>query len=133
MGDLPTSLPRGWGAPVAVLAGVAGALAAARLTLLGALPGRECLWLRWTGIPCPGCGATRCLNACGGFQITEALRWNPLAAVTVLALLAWSALALADIRFAKKTFSRIAGFSSPARLAVLVAFNWLYLCWMLPR
>ena len=119
--------------PFAVGAGVFAALGAAQLTLLGAWPARECLWLRWTGVPCPGCGATRCLGACGRLALGEALHWNPLVALAVIALLAWSGLALTHTELAAQITARVAQWWSPARGATLVVFNWLYLCWALPR
>src|SRR5678815_2963225 len=50
-------------APLAAGVGTILATVAARMVIGGTPPMAECHWLRWTGIPCPGCGGTRCLAA----------------------------------------------------------------------
>jgi hypothetical protein len=129
--DTSLAAPFGAGAGV-ILAAIMG-----RLTMTGALPALECRWMRWTGIPCPGCGATRCLGACGRFDLLDALRWNPLVASTVIALLAWGVVALGDLLFKTRSAERLGGAVRAAltgrRIAACVALNWLYLCWALPR
>jgi hypothetical protein len=138
----PPPLPRtGFGtsfaAPLAAGAGAIFATIAGRLMMAGALPAPKCRWLRWTGIPCPGCGATRCLGACGRFDLLDALRWNPLVAGAVIALLAWGVMALGDLLFKTRSAERLGGavraVLTDRRIAACVALNWLYLCWALPR
>jgi hypothetical protein len=120
-------------APLAAGVGTILATVAARTVVGGTLPVPECHWLRWTGIPCPGCGGTRCLAACGRLDLAGAFFWNPLVALLALAFVGWSALALAKPLLAEKVSTRIAGLFSTRRIAILIALNWLYLCWALPR
>ena len=120
-------------APLAAGMGTIFATLAARMVVGGTLPMGECHWLRWTGIPCPGCGGTRCLAASGQLDLATAFIWNPLVAFVALAFVCWSALALASPLLAKQASMRIAGLLSARRIAILVALNWLYLCWALPR
>jgi len=120
-------------APLAAGVGTILATVAARMVIGGTPPMAECHWLRWTGIPCPGCGGTRCLAACGRLDLAIAFVWNPLVALLALTFVAWSALALANPLLAEQASNRIAGLFSAGRIAILVALNWLYLCWALPR
>ena len=118
-----------------LLAGIGAACAvlAARAMMAGALPSVTCWWLRGTGLPCPGCGGTRCLAACARLDIGGAFFWNPLAALAVCAFIGWSALALADRRLADQAGRRLGGWFTRNRIAAIVALNWLYLCLALPR
>lgn len=128
----PPSLPRDRASievPLAVGAGAALAVFTATRMSSGALPAFTCILMRWTGIPCPSCGGTRCLAACGRLDFGAAFAWNPLVALAAFALLGWSALALVDPRCAEKVRALLTG----RRLAVAGALNWLYLCWALPR
>ncbi|MEO7318921.1 MAG: DUF2752 domain-containing protein [Chthoniobacteraceae bacterium] len=128
----PPSLPRDRAlieTPLAVGAGVALAVFTATRISSGALPAFTCALMRWTGIPCPACGGTRCLAACGRLDFSSAFAWNPLIALAAFALPAWSALALVDPRFAEKVCALL----TVRRLAAAAALNWLYLCWVLPR
>ncbi|MEA3188487.1 MAG: hypothetical protein QOD99_2317 [Chthoniobacter sp.] len=87
-----------------------------------------CTFLRLTHVPCPGCGVTRCLAAIGQLHPGDALRWNPLAFCVVLA-------AFLQPLLAENHRLKTAIFSRPAALGLfaLVAVNWLYLCFTLPR
>ena len=128
----PPSLPRAHArieTPLAVGAGVALAVFTATRMSSGALPAFTCALMRWTGIPCPACGGTRCLAACGRLDFSTALACNPLVALAAFVLLGWSALALVDPRCAEKVRALLTG----RRLAAAAALNWLYLCWALPR
>ena len=120
-------------APLAVGCGVVLAAAAARLAEAKGFS-IPCRWFLWTGIPCPGCGASRCLAACGRFDFVAALRWHPLVALMAGGFLMWAVVA-----FVHKTCSPLAHVAVPWRpefskwlVAALIA-NWLYLCWALPR
>ncbi len=115
--------------PLAIGAGVTLAIFVATRMNSGALPAINCALKRFTGIPCPACGGTRCLAACGRLDFASAFSWNPLVAIAAAALLGWSALALFDSRFAEKIGTLLTG----RRLAIAAAVNWLYLCWALPR
>ena len=132
----PPSLPRDRGAvetPLFVGAGVALAVFAATRMSSGALPALGCTLKRWTGIPCPGCGGTRCLAACGKLDIASAFSWNPLVALAAVALLGWSTLALAHPGLAHRAAKNLGAFFTGQRIATILALNWLYLCWALPR
>lgn len=124
-------------APAATAAGALLAVAVAGLVQAGSLPAWQCTWLRWTGLPCPGCGATRCLAACGRLDFAAALLWNPLAFVTLAGLLAWALLGALAHALPSPTLERwqhrMTQFCSARTLVAAIALNWLYLCWALPR
>jgi hypothetical protein len=115
----------GFGTIISVIGG--------RVISSGAMPAVECRWFRWTGIPCPGCGGTRCLVACGRFDFGAAFCWNPLVALIATTFMVWSAMAFLTPRAAEQASMRVAGFFTSRRIAILVALNWLYLCWALRR
>jgi hypothetical protein len=48
-----------------------------------------CLFHRWTGFLCPGCGMTRATHAALHGHFSEAFRFNPLGMLAVPALIAW--------------------------------------------
>lgn len=52
-----------------------------------------CPFRQWTGLLCPGCGATRALAALVHGRLAEALRWNGLVIVALVVCVAWLALA----------------------------------------
>ena len=115
--------------PIYGLIGVAGLLAARLLPLRETLP--RCMFLSWTGIPCPACGSTRVVEALAHGRPAEALAANPLAtaAAAVLVLLATVALAaralgrpLPALRFGPRDKLAV-------RLTAALAFllNWTYL------
>ena len=120
-------------APLGVGAGVVFAAFTASRMDAGALPAFTCALKRWTGIPCPACGGTRCLAACGRLDLAAAFAWNPLVVLAAVALLGWSALALGDARLADQAAMRLGSLLTGRRIAAAVALNWLYLCFMLPR
>ena len=75
--------------PVWAFAGMLLLLAGARVSLAWPLPLPFCLLKRLTGIPCPFCGTTRCLQACSRLDFAAALHWNPLALVVGAGVAAW--------------------------------------------
>ena len=75
--------------PAWAFAGMLLLLAGARVTLAWPLPLPFCLLKRLTGIPCPFCGTTRCLQACSRLDFAAALHWNPLALVACVVIAAW--------------------------------------------
>ena len=75
--------------PAWAFAGMLLLLAGARVSLAWPLPLPFCLLKRLTGIPCPFCGTTRCLQACSRLDFAAALHWNPLALVACLGIAAW--------------------------------------------
>jgi len=75
--------------PAWAFAGMLLLLAGARVSLAWPLPLPFCLLKRLTGIPCPFCGSTRCLQACSRLDFAAALQWNPLALVACAGIAAW--------------------------------------------
>ena len=75
--------------PAWAFAGMLLLLAGARVSLAWPLPLPFCLLKRLTGIPCPFCGTTRCLQACSRLDFAAALHWNPLALVACVVIAAW--------------------------------------------
>jgi len=110
---------------VAVLAGGAAWLAMA-------LPWPRCPFFAVTGLPCVTCGATRSAIAFLHGDFLVALRWNPLAFVAFVGLIAFdlyaaivlvgrtARLRVVDLTLAEKKVVRIAAIS-------LLALNWIYL------
>ena len=75
--------------PAWAFAGMLLLLAGARVSLAWPLPLPFCLLKRLTGIPCPFCGTTRCLQACSRLDFAAALHWNPLALAACVVIAAW--------------------------------------------
>src|SRR5436190_3211912 len=104
--DLPCRAPDSKSralSPVWFVLGMGALAVVARLALLWPLPLPQC-WLRkLTGVPCPSCGCTRSLAAWATLDLEQAFRFNPLFFLLCVALLAWSALRLAE-RFSRRTF-----------------------------
>ena len=75
--------------PAWAFAGMLLLLAGARVSLAWPLPLPFCLLKRLTGIPCPFCGTTRCLQACSRLDFAAALEWNPLALAACAGIAAW--------------------------------------------
>lgn len=69
-------------------AAAAGTLAFRPLwPVLVAIQSPVCLFRRWTGIPCPTCGATRSILAILDGRLAAALGWNPLVAAAAIVFL----------------------------------------------
>jgi len=90
--------------------------------------------LKWlTGIPCPGCGGTRCLAALSQGDWITALVMNPLVAVG--AGVAWLSVPLAwfDVAARGGRGAAVVGRLVRSRwfgwtMAAVVAGNWVWLC-----
>ncbi len=82
--------------PAWAFAGLLLLLAVARLSIEWNLPLPLCGLKRLTGIPCPFCGSTRCLQACAQFDFADAMRWNPLTFLACVSLVLRFALWAAD-------------------------------------
>jgi hypothetical protein len=61
-----------------VLAAVLVGTAAAAVNLYRFTVGNGCLWLAWTGLPCPTCGMTRATFCMISLRFTEAFAYHPL-------------------------------------------------------
>lgn len=55
------------------------------ITLTGILP--ECALRELTGLKCPGCGGTRCMEALFHFDVFSAFYYNPYVAIVLCVLL----------------------------------------------
>lgn len=115
-------------------AALLGLLGAARLTLVWPWVVPVCFFKRFTGIPCPFCGGTRCLQSLASLDPGAALLWNPLVFAGCLGVAAWFCLSMA--RRASGRGGR--GARRPGLvyrgvwLAALVLANWVYLWIRLP-
>ena len=122
--------------PAWAFAGMLLLLAGARLSLAWPIPLPFCLLKRLTGIPCPLCGTTRCLQACSRLDFAAALHWNPLALLACAGIAAWFVAWAADRLWNRRwlgVFHR--AFQGRAiRLGLLsaVLLNWVYL-WLALR
>lgn len=111
---------------------VLGAGVAAVWLRLG-LPRSVCYFREWTGVPCPTCGSSRMVEALLGGDVFEALRWNPVALLTLGLLALWSVtsifrqlLGLPRLHPVFESWERRAlRFSAVAMLAA----GWAYLIW----
>jgi len=111
-------------------------LALARLSLAWPIPLPFCLLKRLTGIPCPFCGTTRCLQACSGLDFAAALHWNPLALVACAGIAAWFIAWTADLLWNRRWLGalRRALQVRAIKLGLVgaVLLNWVYL-WVVLR
>lgn len=125
MEDLPTQQcgePAGAGSsyPTALAFWVGGIVAAVATALwLSALgPGETtiCLIRNWTGVPCPGCGVTRAIEAMLRGSYAEAFTLHPLAPFAVAeAAVVWIAWGVSLARFRRGLDER--------KLALLLLVN----------
>ena len=109
-----------------------GCLALAVLWIRLHLPVPSCAFHAITGLPCPTCGATRCLLALFHGNVGMAMHFNPLACMTLAAIAAFDLYAVAawSLRGSRLRLTR-ARFLRPLvlRCAVIaaIAMNWVYL------
>jgi hypothetical protein len=96
-----------------------------------------CLMRRFTGLPCPGCGATRSLSAWAHFDPLTALQFNPLFFIATVAALGWALTGLLDAtrgtRWQHRFHETLSLHLTTRRAVALLAANWVYLCFALPR
>ncbi len=122
--------------PAWAFAGMLLLLAGARLSLAWPLPLPFCLLKRLTGIPCPFCGSTRCLQACSQLDFAAALHWNPLTTVACVGVAAWFIAWAVDRLWNRRWLGalRRAIQARPLKLGLIgaVFLNWLYL-WLALR
>jgi hypothetical protein len=112
-------------------------LGAARLIPHLPVPLPVCGLRALTGMPCPLCGSTRSLMAWSHLQVAEAFRFNPLAAMAVVATVGWLLLSAFERCSGHRWTTNIAmHFQKRPWLALLLAAigaNWLYLVLCLPK
>lgn len=87
-----------------------------------------CLLKTFTGVPCPACGTTRAALALASGHPAAALRWNPLGALALVALVAGGLVAGARA-LAGKGVREPHSYPRSVRWAALAALllNWAYL------
>jgi Protein of unknown function (DUF2752) len=97
-----------------------------------ALPWPRCPFFAVTGLPCVTCGATRSAIAFLHGDFLTALRWNPLAFVAFVGLIAFDLYATI-VLVGRTARLRVVGWTrnekNVVRMAVigLLALNWIYL------
>ncbi len=94
-------------------------------------------WMRvLTGIPCPGCGSTRCLIALSRFDVAQAFRFNPMTFTAFILLVLWFLLWTAEQYLHRQWLAIVRQKIQQLPLAVIVpvvvVVNWIYLYFMLP-
>ncbi|VBB43156.1 hypothetical protein TRIP_B250251 [uncultured Desulfatiglans sp.] len=117
--------------PLALIGAVP--LALAHFVPISRLPGVPCLFLKWTGVPCPFCGYTRSFWAMAQGDWAFAFRNAPLACLfygAAILLLLWNGGALlSGCRFSRGRLLQIPGrLTGPLILigALLLLSQWLY-------
>jgi hypothetical protein len=136
MTDLTRSRPENRYLPPLLFAGVILLIASVHFAVKWHLPTPIC-WMRVvTGIPCPGCGSTRCLLALSHFDVAQAFRFNPMTFLTCVGAVIWFIAWTADVYWQAQWRAR---FLQPLRrlplgviVLVAVLVNWVYLCLTLP-
>jgi len=123
--------------PLFLVAGVAIAAILVRLALHLRLPLPFCLMREMTGIPCPGCGATRSLLGWSHLNPLEALRFNPLFFVLTVGLVVWASATVVDrclgTRWVERMQTVQKRWPTTRWLIAMLAANWLYLWLTLPK
>jgi len=112
--------PTPWGNRIIVVL-FGAVLAPLGASLLYTFPPTEysflpCLFNKFTGLHCPGCGATRCCHSLLHGEWAQAFAWNPLF-VILLPFLLYS---LARSAYTMWTGNPAPGFRTPLRLAIVV-------------
>jgi hypothetical protein len=92
-----------------------------------------CLFMKWTGFPCLGCGGTRCARQLASGDLAQAFLFHPLFALLVLGAVLWSSWSLVWWLRRDPLRLRLAADEAGARRlrrGVLVALllNWLWQC-----
>lgn len=107
------------------------------LWLRWGLPLPECVFARWTGLPCPSCGGTRALKALLNGEWATAFLFNPLLVIGLISSSLFSLYCLAAIA---RGSHRIRFGKFPKKLVhiirvgvlLLAALHWIYLIRTLP-
>lgn len=124
--------PRSW-APAALFGVVLAIVLSAHLSSAVNFQLPKCGLKAATGVPCPTCGGTRALRALALFDVSGALKWNPIVTVAALASLAifilWITLPTEKFRELQRRLQ-----SKPFALFAIVALiaNWIYVILTLP-
>ena len=89
-----------------------------------------CLFNRWTGIPCPSCGATRTAIALSHFHMKNAFLQNPLFFLLFCASILWGINTMLCVVLGKNVIITLSHFEKKLIQKLLIAaifINWLYL------
>jgi hypothetical protein len=89
-----------------------------------------CLFRVMTGIPCLACGGTHCVMALAHFDVTSALRSNPLIGLALMAIIIFSLMVLIGLVIRRRlliSLSVIEKRGLRIGLILLIAINWAYL------
>jgi hypothetical protein len=104
------------------------------LVLKSGVPLPKCMWHELTGIPCPGCGATRCAKALAAGDMGRALLMNPFAFfcfITCALYSVYSAIVLA-LRLPRLRMGEIPpwlGWTTRLGAGCALLVNWVWLIW----
>ena len=96
------------------------------------VPLPACLWHQMTGLPCPGCGGTRCAQAIVAGSLGTAFTMNPLVFTSLCGIVLYDlyAAAVLLLRLPRLRFDEIPswlGFWTRLGAAVIFALNWSWL------
>lgn len=127
-----TSGPAAWVYALVFAAAAGMAVFVANQIVGGAFSGAGCGFKHLTGLPCPGCGATRSLAALAQLDVLRAFSMNPLVALVAAAAPALVPGAWLDARFNHgRAVRRVIRFCCDRKftwlLVALVVINWAYL------
>ena len=106
-----------------------GILAAGLLPLRTILP--RCRFLEWTGLPCPGCGATRVADALAHGRIPDAFAAGPFLAASAVVFALLTAAALLALILGRPLpavrMSRRETLAARLAFGLALLLNWAYL------
>ncbi len=107
--------------------------AAGAIWLRLGFPRPICYLREWTGVPCPTCGSTRMVEALLGGGLLEALRWNPLAFLTLVLLALWAVVSTArhllGLPRLHPVFESWERTTLRVAIPTMIALGWAYLIW----
>ena len=96
----------------------------------------ECVFMRLTGLPCLGCGGTRCARNLASFDFAQAFLFHPLLWTIILLAAAWSL--WSAVWWVRRDPGRLrlaadeAGWTALRRgFLGLLCLNWLWQCYYL--
>lgn len=96
-----------------------------------------CLFRKLTGVPCLGCGGTRCVRSLAGLDIAAAFAYSPLVTMLAVVAFAWAAWSLVARLRGDSLRVRLATDARGARqlrwaLGIALLLHWAWLAWKLP-
>jgi len=96
------------------------------------VPLPPCLWHQMTGLPCPGCGGTRCARAIVAGSLGTAFKMNPFVFISLAVVVLYDIYAATVLffRLPRLRFTEVPpwlGLWTRIGVAVLFAANWAWL------